>query len=299
MKIFNLLLPLLIVTAFSFTVFIGVSEASCWLDPNGAQAGGQTCNYSLNYVPMIDLPGVTNPAAGQTSFASYVSALYSVAIVVAALLAVIRLVLAGAKYMMTDVVSGKGEAINDIKGSLLGLLIIISAFVILNTINPNLTKIVIAPDQQPGVGGAGMSGLIWISPNNNITTPGSSSASDIQNQLNNCSNLLLLPDGSRCCNDNNQCPATNSQNNTPFSGFDPSRVYTAQEIAALLQANQSVNFVDLGPSFVNYTQAQIDTQCAQAARARNTTVSSSFIINQNVANVGINTIQQRPICILN
>ena len=157
MKIFHSLMLLLIITAFSFMSFLDVAEAGCWIDPNGAQG----CNYSLTYTPMIDLPGVTNPNSS-TSFASYASALYSVAIVVAALLAVIRLVLAGAKYMMTDVVSGKGEAINDIKGSLLGLLIIIAAFVILNTINPNLTKIIIAPGQQPLAGGVQNSGFVYI-----------------------------------------------------------------------------------------------------------------------------------------
>ncbi len=297
MKISNLLLSLLIVAAFSFISFIGTAEASCWLNPNGG--GGQNCTYSLKYVPMIDLPGVTNPNSS-TSFASYASALYSVAIVVAALLAVIRLVIAGAKYMMTDVVSGKGQAINDIKGSLLGLLIIISAFVILNTINPNLTKIsIVGVIPNTSVSGDGMSGLIWTGGNTNVTTPGSSGAQDIQGQLSSCSNLVMLPDGSRCCNDTNSCPATNTPNNTPFVGFNASKIYTTQEVAALLQANQSVNFVDLGPFFAPPTQTQIDTYCSQAALARNTTVASSFVIQQNAAYNGIRVVQPRPICILN
>ncbi len=187
MKIHHILFSILVIAAFSYVSFTSNAEASCWLDPNGG--GGQNCNYSLNYVPMIDLPGVTNPNSS-TSFASYASALYSVAIVVAALLAVIRLVIAGAKYMMTDVVSGKGEAINDIKGSLLGLLIIISAFVILNTINPNLTKISIVgtiPGTQ--ISGGGLSSLIVV---------GSGSGNTSTNPLSGY-NIMAIGDKIRNC----------------------------------------------------------------------------------------------------
>ena len=109
---------------------ISLAQNGCWTNPN-------TTGCSTDYIPMVDWPGVTETGG----FASYAVAIYSVAIVVAALLAVVRLVIAGVKYMTTDVVSSKGEARNDIIGSLLGLLIIISAVIILNTINPNLTTI--------------------------------------------------------------------------------------------------------------------------------------------------------------
>jgi hypothetical protein len=42
--------------------------------------------------------------------------------------------------MLTDIVTGKGEAKKDIQGALIGLLIIIGAVVILETINPALTN---------------------------------------------------------------------------------------------------------------------------------------------------------------
>lgn len=155
MKISHLLLALIILAAVPITLY----AQSCWVNP-GDSSPDNNCNYSLKYVPLVDIPGVTDSAAGETTFASYASALYSVAIVVAALLAVIRLVLAGAKYMMTDVVTGKGEAINDIKGSLLGLLIIIAAYVILNTINPNLTKIsIVSQIPNTNISGEGLRGF--------------------------------------------------------------------------------------------------------------------------------------------
>jgi len=55
----------------------------------------------------------------------YVSALYMIAISVAAILVVIRLMMAGAKYMLSEIVTEKGKAKDDIKGALLGLLIIV------------------------------------------------------------------------------------------------------------------------------------------------------------------------------
>ncbi len=58
---------------------------------------------------------------------------------IAALLAVVKIIIAGAKYMLSDIVTTKGEAKKDIRGALLGLLLIIGAVIILNTINPALT----------------------------------------------------------------------------------------------------------------------------------------------------------------
>jgi hypothetical protein len=73
------------------------------------------------------------------TFNEYINLLYVTSISVAALLAVVKIVIAGAKYMLSDVVTNKSDAKKDIKGALLGLLLIIGAVIILNTINPALT----------------------------------------------------------------------------------------------------------------------------------------------------------------
>jgi hypothetical protein len=97
------------------------------------------------YNTLVNIPGVTG---ADLTFASYINVLYNLAIVAAALIAVIQIVLAGAKYMMTDVVSGKSQATSDIRGALIGLLIILSSWVILNTINPDLKNIRLAQGLQ-------------------------------------------------------------------------------------------------------------------------------------------------------
>ncbi|MEY2665398.1 MAG: hypothetical protein RLZZ480_503, partial [Candidatus Parcubacteria bacterium] len=81
------------------------------------------------YVPLIadaqrtlvELPDLKN----DPSFDKYINLLYKISISLAALLAVVKIMIAGAKYMLTDVVTSKSEAKSDIKGALLGLLLII------------------------------------------------------------------------------------------------------------------------------------------------------------------------------
>lgn len=90
-----------------------------------------------DFVPLVGIPGLKT---GTTpSLTGYLNALYIASISIAAFLAVIKIIFAGVKYMLTDVVTTKGDAKKDIKGALLGLLIVIGAVLILNTINPNLT----------------------------------------------------------------------------------------------------------------------------------------------------------------
>lgn len=93
------------------------------------------------YVPIVTIPGVNENQNTSTGFNSYVNALYIFAITAGALLAVLKLVGAGVKYMFSDIITTKMDAIKDIKGALLGLLLIIGAVVILNTVNTSLTNV--------------------------------------------------------------------------------------------------------------------------------------------------------------
>jgi hypothetical protein len=95
-------------------------------------AGGGT-----GFTPLIGIPGIQETG----DINSYVNALYGLAISIAALIAVVKIVIAGAKYMMDDIVTRKSEAKEDIKNSLIGLLIIIGAWIILATVNSDLTNL--------------------------------------------------------------------------------------------------------------------------------------------------------------
>lgn len=93
---------------------------------------------NLTYQPLVGIPGVSNAAS---DFGTYINQLYFLSISLAALLAVIKIIIAGVKYMLADVVTSKADAKSDIWGALLGLLLIVSAVIILGTINPNLTNL--------------------------------------------------------------------------------------------------------------------------------------------------------------
>jgi hypothetical protein len=98
------------------------------------------------YQELVGIPGV-DPGA---DFNAYINALYKLSIAIAALLAVVKIIVAGLKWMITDLVSGKEDAIKDIQGSMTGLLIIVAAVIILNTVNPQLTQtnVFVAPVGQ-------------------------------------------------------------------------------------------------------------------------------------------------------
>jgi len=90
------------------------------------------------YTPLVGIPGVSDLNANMDA---YINALYMLSIAVAALLAVIKIIIAGVKWMLTDIVTSKEEAKKDIENATIGLLIVMSAVLLLNIINPQLTNI--------------------------------------------------------------------------------------------------------------------------------------------------------------
>jgi hypothetical protein len=102
------------------------------------QAEAAMSTDAPGFQPLVGIPGVTD--ASNQGFGDYINALYRLSISLAALLAVIKIVAAGAKYMLSDIVTSKESAKDDIRGALVGLLIILGAFIILNTINTDITN---------------------------------------------------------------------------------------------------------------------------------------------------------------
>lgn len=99
----------------------------------GVEASAQT------YVPLAGIPGVTD--TGQRTLSDYINALFILSISVGAMIGVVKIALGGFKYMMSEVITNKSDALQDIKGALIGLGILISTFVVLSTINPELVNI--------------------------------------------------------------------------------------------------------------------------------------------------------------
>lgn len=98
------------------------------------------------YTPMVNIPFID----GDMTIEDYTNAIYLLSISVAAVLAVLKITIAGVKYIMSDVVTSKESAKKDIKGALFGLLIVLAAVVILQTINPQLTQLDILATGRTG-----------------------------------------------------------------------------------------------------------------------------------------------------
>jgi hypothetical protein len=95
--------------------------------------------FAQEFAPLVPLPGIKEAAAG--NFQSYINTFIKIAVIAAALIAVAKLVLAGVQYVLADVVTTKENAKKDIKWSLIGLLIVLSAVTILTRINPQFTNL--------------------------------------------------------------------------------------------------------------------------------------------------------------
>jgi hypothetical protein len=89
----------------------------------------------------VRMVGIPFEPAGNQDINVFIRALYLLAIGVGAALAVLRLILAGAKYILSDLVTSKESAKKDIRSSIIGLVVILAAVLILNTINPQLTTL--------------------------------------------------------------------------------------------------------------------------------------------------------------
>ncbi len=96
------------------------------------------------FVPLVGVPFIDNVDVGGTAstrLAGYANAFYIAAISLGAVVAVLKIIWAGVKYMLSDVITDKTQAKADIKGALLGLILIIGAVLMLNTISPNITAL--------------------------------------------------------------------------------------------------------------------------------------------------------------
>ena len=93
------------------------------------------------YELLAPLPGyVQNTTGNKTTASKYIEGIFTLIIAIAGLLAVIMIIFGGIKYMSTDAFTGKSEAKATIEHAIWGLLLAVSAWLILNTINPNLVN---------------------------------------------------------------------------------------------------------------------------------------------------------------
>ena len=101
-----------------------------------AQSANTNSNGTLTYTPLEPLPFI--PQEGTAPVSTILNAVLKILIIAGAFMAVGSLVFYGIEYMMSDVAGTKLGAKGHVMGALWGLLLLLGAWLILYTINPQL-----------------------------------------------------------------------------------------------------------------------------------------------------------------
>jgi lipoprotein-anchoring transpeptidase ErfK/SrfK len=111
--------------------------------PVAITPGGGTTPGGSEYTPLAPLPGMEKKE-NISSFGNYANLIVKLMIGICGALAVIMLIIGGVMYMGDESVFGKTQAKEQMSRAILGLLIALGAWVLLNTINPDLLKVNVA-----------------------------------------------------------------------------------------------------------------------------------------------------------
>lgn len=95
---------------------------------------------AVSAVTTVTLPGVN--AGTSPGVSSYLSSIYTLGVGLAGVLAVLMIVIGGIQYIGSGMSpSAKEDAKGRITNAILGLLLALASWLILNTINPNLVSL--------------------------------------------------------------------------------------------------------------------------------------------------------------
>jgi len=107
-----------------------------------ALGGGVLVASAQTYTPLAPLPGTTEVVGGKTvTLTSYLSGMIKLLVALGGALAVLMLVIAGTQYVAAGInPSAKSTAKEHMMNAFIGLTLVLTSYLILNSINPNLVK---------------------------------------------------------------------------------------------------------------------------------------------------------------
>lgn len=124
----------LVVSIATLIIFLGITPI----------AYATECT-SAEFCPLTDVQGsrleTIYKDSGKTTLSGFLTGLFTAVISVAAIIAVLRLGYAGYLYMTSESWGSKGKAKEVIGDVVLGLLLLLSCWLILNQINPDILKL--------------------------------------------------------------------------------------------------------------------------------------------------------------
>lgn len=104
-----------------------------------------TCYAGVNYIPLTPIPGLTDVGQSTTQAAPdltlYLKTLYKWGVAATSGLAVLVIMWGGVQYMTSAGGGGIEEAKNRIQNAIYGLLLALGSYIILQTINQDLTSL--------------------------------------------------------------------------------------------------------------------------------------------------------------
>lgn len=130
-------------------------KSPCWREDVDLEKPGKQEGYDPNcYEFLAPIPGLGNEqiVEGVTtgrvsidlkslSLADYINKIFQIALGILMVLSVVMIVIAGVQYMTVESIYGKSDAKSRIVSSVVGLILALSIFIILDTINPKLLEV--------------------------------------------------------------------------------------------------------------------------------------------------------------
>ncbi len=108
--------------------------------PSGETVGVNEKGESIK-IPAVNCAGNDYKVVDKMNFQQYISYAMNLLIALASVAAVFMIVWGGFKYMTSTIVSGKSDGLKKVQDAIWGLLLILSSYLILKTIDPRLVQI--------------------------------------------------------------------------------------------------------------------------------------------------------------
>jgi hypothetical protein len=153
-----------------------------------AAPGGGTESGASNFVALTNLPGVKDLAA-QNNLPAFFNTIYKICIGVAASLAVLQIMLAGVMYMGGDSVTETKQAKEKIQNAVLGLVLVLSPYIVFSIINPKLLDLQIG---FSGLAPKGTTPFVQGSTQQTLFTNGSLSFTDAKSHCDQAGGTALF-----------------------------------------------------------------------------------------------------------
>jgi hypothetical protein len=128
------------VSFFVLGLFLIVGSSSLKISSDDFSKTNLANVTNRNYVPLTPLPGLNQENNKDLKLGEYLQIIFNWGISLSVILAILMIIFGGFEYMTIDSVYGKENGKEKVKGAVAGLILALSAWLILRTINPKIVE---------------------------------------------------------------------------------------------------------------------------------------------------------------